>query len=118
MVQYRISVPAQTDIVDILRHSQAQFGTAARQRYQRLILTALEGLAVAPHRIGSSFRDDIAPNLKSIHLHYWRKHSATTHGVVLKPRHIIFYRLADDNFIEVVRILHDAMESRLHLPEG
>jgi toxin ParE1/3/4 len=36
---------------------------------------------------------------------------------VQNPRHILFYRMADDQVIEVVRILHNAMEARLHLPE-
>jgi toxin ParE1/3/4 len=32
------------------------------------------------------------------------------------PRHIVFYRVANDDVIEVVRLLHDAMEVQLHLP--
>lgn len=117
MAQYRISAPAQSDIVDILRYSQTQFGAAARQRYQQLIIVALEGIAASPHRIGSSFRDEIAPGLRSIPLFHLRNHPVTPADIVQKPRHIIFYRLADDEVIEVVRLLHDAMEVKLHLPE-
>ena len=117
MAQYRISAPAQSDIVDILRHYQIQFGTTARLRYQELIITALEDIAAVPNRIGSSFRDEIAPGLKSFHLYHSRKRAATSKGLVQRPRHIIFYRLAQDQVIEIVRLLHDAMEVRLHLPE-
>jgi hypothetical protein len=48
MPQYRISNPARADIVDILRLSQTQFGDQARQRYQTLILAALQVLADTP----------------------------------------------------------------------
>ncbi len=45
MPQYRISDAARADIVDILRLSQTQFGDQARQRYQALILAALQVIA-------------------------------------------------------------------------
>lgn len=38
------------------------------------------------------------------------------HGTVKSPRHIVFNRVANDDVIEVVRLLHDAMEVQLHLP--
>jgi toxin ParE1/3/4 len=71
MPQYRISNPARADIVDILRLSQTQFGDQARQRYQALILAALQALADTPYRIGSHDRDELAPGLRSYHLIYY-----------------------------------------------
>ncbi len=53
--------------------------------------------------------------LRSFHLTYVRNQAATATGTVQRPRHIVFYRLADDQIIEIVRILHDAMEVRQHL---
>jgi len=117
MTQYRITDTALADITDILRHSQVQFGTTARLRYQELIRTAIEDLATVPNRIGSSLRDEITPGLRSFHLCHSRKRAATSNDMVQRPRHVMFYRLADDQVIEVVRLLHDAMEARLHLPE-
>ena len=116
MPQYRISNAARADIVDILRLSHTQFGDQARQRYQALILAALQALADAPHRIGSHDRDELAPGLRSYHLSYSRQQAKQTHGTVKSPRHIVFYRVANDALIEVVRLLHDAMEVQLHLP--
>ena len=40
----------------------------------------------------------------------------TNQGTVKNPRHIAFYRGANDDVIEVVRLLHDAMEAQLHYP--
>lgn len=116
MPQYRISSAARADIVDILRLSQTQFGDHARQRYQTLILAALQVLANTPFRIGSHDRDELAPGLRSYHLIYSRQQAKHTHGRVKSPRHIVFYRVANDDVIEVVRLLHDAMELQLHLP--
>ncbi|KRP66964.1 type II toxin-antitoxin system RelE/ParE family toxin [Pseudomonas orientalis] len=118
MPQYRISNPARADIVDILRLSQTQFGDQARQRYQALILAALQALADTPYRIGSHDRDELAPGLRSYHLIYSRQQAKQTHGTVKSPRHIVFYRVANDDVIEVVRLLHDAMEVQLHLPNN
>lgn len=116
--QYRISDTALSDITDILRHSQAQFGTGGRLRYQELLRTAIEDLARVPDRIGSSLRDDITHGLRSFHISHSRRRAASTHGMVQHPRHVVFYRVANDHVIEVVRILHDAMEARLHLPDA
>jgi len=116
MPPYRISNAARADIVDILRLSQTQFGDQARQRYQALILAALQAIVDTPYRIGSHERDELAPGLRSYHLIYSRQQAKQTHGMVKSPRHIVFYRVANDDVIEVVRLLHDAMEVQLHLP--
>lgn len=115
MPQYRISNAARADVVDILRFSQTQFGDQARQRYQALILAALQALADTPYRIGSHDRDEVAPGLRSYHLVYSRQQAKQTHGTVKSPRHTVFYRVASDDVIEVVRLLHDAMDVQLHL---
>jgi toxin ParE1/3/4 len=117
MPQYRISNATRADIVDILRRSQTQFGDQARQRYQALILTTLQALASTPYRIGSHDRGEVATCLRSHHLTYSREQAKHPHGTVKSPRHIVFYRMANDDLIEVVRLPHDAMEVQLHLPD-
>jgi len=117
MPQYRISAAARTDIVDILRLSQTQFGDQARQRYQALILAALHDIAGVPTRIGSHDCDEIAPGLRSYHLIYSRQQAKNLQGTVKNPRHIVFYRVANDDVIEVIRLLHDAMDVQLHLSQ-
>ncbi|MCY1408049.1 Toxin ParE1 [compost metagenome] len=114
MALYRISREARSDIIDILEHSQTRFGQAARQRYQGLILAALQELASTPDRLGSIPRDEIAPGLRSLHLFHCRGGSSIQR--VQPPRHIVFYRVREDEVIEVVRLLHDAMEVRLRFP--
>lgn len=115
MGTYRLSHTALSDIEDVLRYSHVQFGSHARVRYQELIRTAIEDLAETPNRVGSSPRDELSKGLRSFHLTYVRKQAATATGTVQRPRHVVFYRWADDQVIEVARILHDAMEIRQHL---
>ncbi len=69
-----------------------------------------------PYRIGSHDRDELALGLRSYHLIYSRKQAKKPHGTVKSSRHIVFYRVANDDVIEVARLLHDAMEVQLHLP--
>ncbi|MGE7957486.1 type II toxin-antitoxin system RelE/ParE family toxin [Pseudomonas sp. NPDC089530] len=116
MPQYRISNAAHTDVVDILRFFQAQFGDQARQRYQALILTALQDIAGTPYRMGCHDRAELAPGLRSYHLIYSRQQAKQPHGTVKSLRHIVFYRVTNDEVIEVVRLLHDALEVQMHLP--
>ncbi|MFO5990403.1 type II toxin-antitoxin system RelE/ParE family toxin, partial [Pseudomonas aeruginosa] len=51
----------------------------------------------------------------SIHLVYCR--SMPNVGKVVRPRHFVFYRMATDQVLEVVRVLHDAMDLDQHLPQ-
>ncbi|HEP8841380.1 TPA: type II toxin-antitoxin system RelE/ParE family toxin [Pseudomonas aeruginosa] len=99
MAKYRISHDAQADIVDILRFTHNRFGDAARRRYQALISAALEAVATDPQQVGSISREELGAGLRSIHL-----------------RHFVFYRVATDQVLEVVRVLHDSMDLDQHLP--
>lgn len=116
--QYRISEKALIDISDILKHSHARFGASARTRYQGLLLTAIKDLALTPTRVGSNMRDELGVGLRSFHVTYSRARAADLYGMMHSPRHVVLYRIADDQVIEIVRVLHDAMEARFHLPDA
>ncbi|CAH0305896.1 hypothetical protein SRABI06_04734 [Pseudomonas brassicacearum] len=88
MPQYRISDAARTDIVDILRLSQA------------LTLAALQAIADTPIALA-------ATTAMSSLLIYSRQQAKQPHGVVKSPRHIVFYRVRDGDVIEIVRLLRD-----------
>ncbi|HCE9344405.1 type II toxin-antitoxin system RelE/ParE family toxin, partial [Pseudomonas aeruginosa] len=38
-------------------------------------------------------------------------------GKVVRPRHFVFYRVATDQVLEVVRVLHDSMDLDQYLPQ-
>nr|WP_223444075.1 type II toxin-antitoxin system RelE/ParE family toxin [Pseudomonas sp. BF-R-19] len=85
--------------------------------YQALILAALQAIGM-PYRIGSHDRDELRRAFASItsSTHANRPTGQTVRGTVKCPHHIVFYRVVNDDVIEVVRLLHDAMEVQLHLP--
>ncbi|MCE1118738.1 MULTISPECIES: type II toxin-antitoxin system RelE/ParE family toxin [Pseudomonas] len=110
----RISHQAQGDILDILRYTERTFGEGARHRYQQLLQAALNALLEDPERLGSKARSDIFPGLISLHLYHCR--SAVASHRVIKPRHIVLHRLVTNQALEIVRILHNAMEISRHPP--
>lgn len=112
----RFSPLAEHDIDDILAHSEAAFGGTARTRYAALITAALRHIAGDPDRIGVKRRDELGKGYRSYHLQYSRGRGATQYGLVRRPRHLILFRLAAPDTVDVARVWHDAMDIARHLP--
>ena len=117
MASLRLSQAAEDDIIDILAWSQAQFGEAARRRYQRLIATALRDIASDPAGPGSVARPELGGGVRSRHLRSSREAARGLDGGVARPRHFVIYREVAGQIV-VGRVLHDAMELARHLPSA
>ena len=109
----RISPQACTDIADTLRFTQVRLGESVRNRYQDLLQTTIHSIAEQPTLLGSKMRDELSPGLRSLHLSF--NVLPMTDGRVISPRHIVFYRTGTDQIVEILRVLHDAMEVTQHL---
>ena len=109
MLRYRLSEAAQVDILSILAWTHAQFGEAARRRYERLIAAALRDVASEPDRLGSLARPELGAGVRSWHLRLSRDHVKPGVEVVRRPRHFLVYR-SEPGLVVVGRVLHDAME--------
>jgi toxin ParE1/3/4 len=59
-----------------------------------------------PSIAGGNNRDEISPGLYSLHVARRGRHG----------RHLVLYRVANENTIEIVRILHDSMDLSRHVP--
>jgi toxin ParE1/3/4 len=118
MAVYRLTEAAEADIVDILARSEAQFGSAARLRYERLIVTAMIDVATDPARPGSLVRPELGPDVRSWHLRGSRDRAMGSNGIVQRPRHFLIYRPLDGAMITIGRVLHDTMELERHLQES
>ncbi len=114
--RYRLAAAAQADIVQLLAHTERNFGPAARRRYQALLITALRAIAAEPERIGSIDRPELGEQVRSYHLRHSRDSAQTIDGSVRRPRHLLLYRCSSPALIEIGRVLHDAMEVERHLP--
>ena len=116
-MRLRFTIAAQADIVGILSDSEVSFGSAARKRYERLIKAALRDISSDPLRLGSIPRPELGgEHGRSWHLKGSRERARGTDGIVRQPRHLIIYKIEGADLVVIIRVLHDAMEVRRHLP--
>jgi toxin ParE1/3/4 len=105
----RLTAAAQADFQDILRWTLEHFGEAQARVYAETLSAALEALAAGPMVSGAKARNDIAKGLFTLHV--------ARHG--RKGRHFMMFRVGHDQgreVIEVLRLLHDAMDLPCHVP--
>lgn len=105
----RLTAAAETDFQDILRWTLEQFGEAQARVYAETLSMAVEALAGGPTVIGAKTRDDVARGLYTLHVARQGR----------KGRHFVLFRVGHDQereVIEVLRLLHDAMDLPRHLP--
>ena len=105
----RLTAAAAADFREILRWTVAQFGEAQARVYAETLSAALSDLAAGPAVIGARERNDIAKGLCTLHVA--RKNR--------KGRHFVMFRIGRNRgreVIEVLRLLHDAMDPERHLP--
>jgi toxin ParE1/3/4 len=100
----RLSDAAEADYDEILLWTARSFGAMQAVAYGELPASALARLEHGPDIIGARRRDDIASGLRIMHIGG-------------RGRHLILYRVGDtkEPTIEVLRVLHDAMDLPLHV---
>lgn len=91
---------ANRDFVQVLDHTLETFGVRQARTYRSTLESALKALEAGPNIPGSASRDTLAAGLRSLHV--------ARHG--RRGRHFIVYREGPQRTIEVLRILHDAMD--------
>ena len=101
----RLSNTAEADYDEILHWTAKQFGAAQATSYATLLAEALARLEHGPTITGARQRDDIGARLYTLHIG--------------RPgRHIILFQIGSTRVetIDVLRILHDAMDIVRHVP--
>lgn len=106
----RLSPLAQRDITQILEHSEANFGAAARRRYDVLLERVLKQLVDDPLRPGVQKCGDLGRGYLTFHLQFGSKRDAG----VRRPRHVIVFRIRPKT-VDVSRVLHDRMDIARHI---
>ena len=105
----RLTAAAEADFEEILHWTVDQFGEAQARSYAETVSATLNELAGGPAVLGAKKRDDILKGIFTLHVS--RKGR--------KGRHFVMFRVGrvpGHNVIEVLRLLHDAMELQRHLP--
>ncbi|MBM3344097.1 MAG: type II toxin-antitoxin system RelE/ParE family toxin [Betaproteobacteria bacterium] len=105
----RLGASAEADFQNILRWTASQFGPRQAHVYAQTLTAAITALGDGPTVIGAKARDDIAKGLYTLHV--------VRNG--RKGRHFVMFRVAQSNdadVIDVLRVLHDAMNLPRHVP--
>ncbi len=101
----QLAIEAEKDLLRIVEYTQDNFGYKQAVTYRNIIVTALALLENGPNILGSLTKDEISHGMRCLHVARGKRHG----------RHIILYRAASNNCIEVIRILHDAMDIAQHI---
>ena len=91
--------------MQILRYTLETFGERQAVNYRAPLIDALASLSEGPQVPGSRSREEILAGLRTFHI-----------GKRGRPgRHFVMYRTSDAQTIDVLRILHDAMDIAPHV---
>jgi toxin ParE1/3/4 len=102
----RLGAAAEVDFANILKWTTENFGQRQARVYRDILVQAIGELANDPEVAGSKARDEIAPGLRTLHVARRGRRGS----------HFLMYRVAPESTIEIVRILHDRMDLRRHIP--
>jgi toxin ParE1/3/4 len=104
----RLGAQAERDLLSILHWTAENFDAQQATNYRTTMMQAAYELAAGPDVAGARKRDDIARGVYSLHV--------ARHG--RRGRHLLLYPVVNGRTIEIVRILHDSMDLRRHLPDA
>jgi toxin ParE1/3/4 len=105
---HRLTRQADADLGGLLDWTLVNFGARQFRTYAPLMERAIEAVAREPERPGSSRRDELGSGIRTFHVGLMaQRHGATRH----------VYRVANDGVVEIVRILHDAMDISRHMAD-
>jgi toxin ParE1/3/4 len=103
----RLSKRAHADYQDILTWAAEEFGELQASAYREVLSSAIDALADGPGVAGVKKRSDLGCSVLALHVAPGRN----------KGRHVIFFHVvpAQSHTIEVIRILHDALDFARHI---
>jgi toxin ParE1/3/4 len=115
MARFRLARPAQVDLANILATSAERWGAEGRQRYAAVLTAAMRRVADQPEGPLTKKRPELRSGIRSFHVRYARR--SAEDATVRRPVHVLYYRVAQEGVIEIVRVLHERMEPSRHLDE-
>jgi toxin ParE1/3/4 len=99
----RLADRTRADIDRTLRWMRCRFGSAEEERYRQLLEAAPIALAESPEPVLSRPLGPDRPGLRRLR-------------IAAASPHYLVYRVGSDRVIEVIRLLHDAMDPARNLP--
>ena len=99
---------AELDLLEITIWTLEKFGDRQAEEYAETISLALEALHDGPEILGVKDREDIGLGISTFQV--------ARHG--RKGRHFVVFKVAPQQTIEVLRLLHDSMDLARHVSPG
>jgi toxin ParE1/3/4 len=115
MARFRLARPAQIDLAHILATSAERWGAEGRQRYAAVLADAMRQVAAEPGGPLTRKRPDLRSGIRSFHVRHVRR--SIERAKVRRPVHVLYYRVAEEGVIEIIRVLHERMEPSRHVDE-
>lgn len=104
----RLAARAELDFSEILTWTLENFGERQAATYAETLTLAIEALHDGPDQPGVKTRDDIGPGICTLHV------ARQGRG----GRHFVVFSEAQDQYIDVLRLLHDSMDLARHIPSA
>lgn len=107
----RLAAAAEADFRNILIWTSDNFGAKQARTYSATLSITLRDLTKGLIKSGATPRDDIGKGIYALHV--------ARHG--RRGRHFVVFRVGHDivgELIDVLRLLHDAMDLPRHMPTG
>jgi toxin ParE1/3/4 len=104
--QVHVTADAVRDFSEIAEYTVANFGERQARIYETTLTSAIDALRSGPNVRGSVARDEILPGVRTLHVARLGR----------RGRHLLLYRESPARTVEVLRILHDAMDLARHVP--
>jgi toxin ParE1/3/4 len=105
----RLTEAAEADFVDILQWTKWRFGDRQARAYGRTLREAITALSGGPATLGVRPRPEVGSSYFTLHVARDGR----------RGRHFLLFATAETpgtRLIQVLRILHDAMDLRQHVP--
>lgn len=109
MDKYRLAGTAEAEIREILAWSEEKFGKSGRERYAALIVAAMEDIAGDPEQVLIDRKRLSRVEVGIYRVAHSRDRVPDPPGRVREPRHALIFRVAQDDVIDIIGIVHDRM---------
>ena len=102
----RLASQAELDFSEIITWTNENFGERQAEAYAETLTLAIEALHDGPEQLGVKARHDIGPCIRTLHVARQGR----------SGRHFVVFSEAKDQYIDVLRLLHDSMDLARHIP--
>lgn len=115
MGRFRLARPAPIDLGSILATNAERWGVDGQQRYAAVLADAMRQIADEPQGPLTKNRTGLRSGIRSSHVRQARRAAGATN--IRRPVHVLYYRVAREGVIEIVRVLHEPMAPSRHFDD-